>query len=194
MRGITPPTCCGRGRCITLPGLLCDLREEVAAGRRFYRLPTEAEWEYAARAGTSTIYFTGDDLASLQGFANVADQSLKTTDPQRGGIVPWDDGFPKTAPVGSFKPNAFGLYDMLGNVNEWCEDYRDFDYYKVSPHDDPTGPKTGRMRVARGGGWGTGINRCGFRYGYMPYFRGEEMGVRIVCEIHPGATFEPSAE
>jgi formylglycine-generating enzyme required for sulfatase activity len=87
------------------------------------RLPTAAEWDRAARAGTTTAYFTGDSPASLEGYANVADRSLLRTlgDPEyasRG--FAFDDGEPFTSPVGEFKPNAWGLYDMLGNVFQWC--------------------------------------------------------------------------
>ena len=92
------------------------------SGRRV-RLPTAAEWDRAARAGTTTAYFTGDSPASLEGYANVADRSLLRTlgDPEyasRG--FAFDDGEPFTSPVGEFKPNAWGLYDMLGNVFQWC--------------------------------------------------------------------------
>ncbi len=86
-------------------------------------MPTEAEWDRAARAGTTTVYFTGDSLASLEGYANVADRSSLRTlghpDYASGGF-PFDDGYPFTSPVGKFKPNAWGLYDMLGNVSQWC--------------------------------------------------------------------------
>ena len=95
----------------------------AAKSGRAVRLPTVQEWERATRAGTSTAYFSGDDPSSLDGYANVADRSLRraTADPDSasGGFA-FDDGFPFTSPVGSFKPNPWGLYDMIGNIFQWC--------------------------------------------------------------------------
>jgi formylglycine-generating enzyme len=90
---------------------------------RHVRLPTDIEFETAMRAGTTSAFFTGDSPATLRGYANVADQSLQRTvrDPNYGsGWFPFDDGYPFTSPVGSFKPNNWGLYDMIGNVFQWC--------------------------------------------------------------------------
>jgi formylglycine-generating enzyme required for sulfatase activity len=121
-----------------------------------YRLPTEAEWEYACRAGTTTRYYSGDDPETLANVGNVADAAVKAqfADPKYTNKA--NDGYVLTAPVGKFKPNAFGLYDMYGNAWQWCADWCGEDYYGTSPVDDPTGPETGQVRVLRGGSWNTG--------------------------------------
>ena len=107
--------------------------EEKAAGR-VYRLPTEAEWEYACRAGTSTAFHYGDSLASDQANFN---GTYPAGDSKRGPYLR------RTAKVGSYRPNAFGLYDMHGNVAEWCADWYDPQYYLDSPEEDPLGPPFG---------------------------------------------------
>jgi formylglycine-generating enzyme required for sulfatase activity len=119
---------------------------------RSYRLPTEAEWEYACRAGTTTRYFCGDDPESLAAVGNIADGTLKARYPKLGTIRA-RDGYIYTAPVGRFQPNAFGLYDLHGNVWEWCSDGYDGRYYEASPLEDPPGPAGASLRVNRGYGW-----------------------------------------
>src|SRR5439155_6801275 len=116
-----------------------------------YRLPTEAQWEFACRAGTITNFSSGSDPSSLQGVANIPDATPRTAEPSITWAQPWSDGFTFTAPVGSLKSNAFGLFDMHGNACEWCEDFYDANYYAISPNSDPPGPVTGRERVFRGG-------------------------------------------
>ena len=116
-----------------------------------YRLPTEAEWEYACRAGTTTRYYSGDDPETLAQVGNVADAALKAKFPEAKYTIKANDGYVFTAPVGKFKPNAFGLYDMHGNAFQWCADWYGEDYYGKSPADDPTGPDSGYFRVLRGG-------------------------------------------
>jgi formylglycine-generating enzyme required for sulfatase activity len=118
-----------------------------------YRLPTEAEWEYACRAGTTTRYFSGDDPETLAKVGNVADAAIQAQFPAWKLTIKANDGYAFTAPVGKFKPNAFGLYDMHGNAWQWCEDRYGGDYYATSPTDDPTGPNFGDSRVIRGGSW-----------------------------------------
>ena len=118
-----------------------------------YRLPTEAEWEYAARAGTTTRYVSGDDPESLLRVANVLDASARQRFPSLKLGTRGSDGFAMLAPVGSLQPNSFGLCDMHGNVWEWCSDWYDANYYRDSPTRDPQGPPAGRMRVFRGGCW-----------------------------------------
>ncbi|MGD0897395.1 MAG: formylglycine-generating enzyme family protein [Thermoguttaceae bacterium] len=123
-----------------------------------YRLPTEAEWEYACRAGTTTRYYSGDDPETLTKVGNVADATLKARMPGANHTIKASDGYVFTSPVGSFRPNAFGLYDMHGNAWQWCSDYfrARSNYYAASPVDDPIGPDSGSGRVLRGGSWNDG--------------------------------------
>ncbi len=156
-------------------------------GRR-YRLPTEAEWEYACRAGTRTRYSTGDDPASLRGSANVFDQRTAAYWPQwKAMALPADDGFTFTAPVGSGAPNAWGLYDMHGNAWEWVADWHADDYYAHSPVDDPQGPADGTVRVRRGGSWHTWpfYARAAYRNWNAPDTRYTLVGIRLVREDGP---------
>ncbi len=128
-----------------------------------YRLPTEAEWEYACRAGTTTRYYHGDDPEGLSEVGNVADATAKSKFSDWVTIA-GRDGYVFTAPVGKYKANGFGLYDMHGNVWEWCADWYDEKYYEASPVDDPTGPTGGSYRVIRGGGWGVDAWDCRAAY------------------------------
>ena len=118
-----------------------------------YRLPTEAEWEYACRAGTTTRYASGDELEVLASAGNTADETAKEKFPDWNWAIASRDGYIYTAPVGRFGPNAFGLFDMEGNVWELCSDGYSADYYKQSPIDDPSGAVGASVRVIRGGGW-----------------------------------------
>jgi formylglycine-generating enzyme len=118
-----------------------------------YRLPTEAEWEYACRAETITRYYSGDDPETLANVGNVADATARAKFPDWKYTIKASDGYVFTAPVGKFKPNAFGLYDMHGNAWQWCSDRYDEEYYAKSPTDDPIGTDSGADRVLRGGSW-----------------------------------------
>jgi formylglycine-generating enzyme required for sulfatase activity len=157
--------------------LLSDLPEERAAGRQ-YRLPTEAEWEYACRAGTTTTFNTGDTL-----------------EPHQARFATTNRSSPKpTAPVGSYPPNAWGLFDMHGNVWEWTSDWFSANYFRDSPVDDPQGPETGTHHTLRGGSASVQAHEC------RSSCRGEaaedspedppagrfailgDFGVRVVCQ------------
>src|SRR5262249_4326336 len=122
---------------------LSHLPEEKAAGRA-YRLPTEAEWEYACRAGTATPFAQGLSLSGAQ--ANF-DGGFPYGGGERGRSLQ------KTTRVGSYPANNFGVHDLHGNVWEWCADWLDSLYYAASPKRDPQGPAAGQLRVLRGGSW-----------------------------------------
>jgi formylglycine-generating enzyme required for sulfatase activity len=146
------------------------------------RLPTEAEWEYACRAGTTTrYYYSGDDPETLAKVGNVADAAAKAKFPEWKYAIKANDGYVFTSPVGKFKPNAFGLYDMHGNAWQWCADWYGAEYYAASPADDPTGPDTGHVRVLRGGSWVSrpGDSRSATRYWGIPVFWGGNAGFRV---------------
>jgi formylglycine-generating enzyme required for sulfatase activity len=118
-----------------------------------YRLPTEAEWEYACRAGTETKYFFGNDSSKLKNYAWLDENSSG-----------------KPHPVGQKKPNPWGLYDMSGNVWQWCNDFYQVDYYQQSPEENPKGPDAGETKVVRGGAWKFSADSCrsGYRYNEDP--------------------------
>jgi formylglycine-generating enzyme required for sulfatase activity len=150
-----------------------------------YRLPTEAEWEYACRAGTTGMFSVGNTFDALDGIANVADQSTKRIG-QNFAVATFEDGFQFTAPAGKLKTNGFGLADMHGNVWEWCGDW--YDTKEYSKHagvtvEDPNGPSLGvSNRVLRGGGWFRAPVYCrsAGRSGLTPDFRLYDLGFRVL--------------
>lgn len=147
---------------------LADMNRKVPAPAGYvFRLPTEAEWEFVCRAGAKTRYPNGNDPAGLKFMAWFKDNS----------------DF-KTHPVGQRQPNAWGVYDMLGNVAEWCADW----LAPFSPTEtaDPTGPAKGSHRVIRGGSFADVSERisCSFRGGVPPSFRHGYVGFRVVCAVN----------
>jgi formylglycine-generating enzyme required for sulfatase activity len=145
--------------CAKLSGLPAE-----KGARRVYRLPTEAEWEYACRAGTSTAYSFGNTLSTTQ--ANTG------------------SAHPRPVRVGSYKPNAWGLHDMHGNLWELTADWYDQDYYGKSPKKDPYCSKPGRWRMARGGAWPNDVSsaRCAYR-GWTSLGGAYHIGFRVACTI-----------
>ena len=150
------------------------------------RLPTESEWEYAARAGTATCWWTGNEKETLDGAVNICDLFYRNN----GGEQDWeyeewlDDGFKHHAPVGSFLPNPFGLHDVCGNVIEWCQDSHGD--YLLTPKDGSAHESTSHTRrISRGGGWSDEAYYCrsacryytdrGTRHGFL--------GLRPACSL-----------
>jgi formylglycine-generating enzyme required for sulfatase activity len=163
---------------------LSALPEEKRAGRT-YRLPSEAEWEYACRAGTTTPFNVGDTLSSKQANFN---GNFPYGGAEKGPFLR------RTAKVGSYPPNAWGLYDMHGNVYEWCNDWYDPDYYKKSPKENPKGPEKGVVPtgfrsdffvVVRGGCWLDEGRACrsGRRFRLQQSEPYRWTGFRVACGV-----------
>jgi len=146
-----------------------------------YRLPTEAEWEYAARAGSIQSRYWGNNPNEACKYANVADITAKKTWNKWTSFA-CDDGYAVAAPVGSFMSNGYGLYDMLGNVWEWCDDVYNSEAYTKLPKDNPDYGGAGEYRVMRGGGWSNGPLgiRSSHRVGLSPDFGHHALGFRVV--------------
>lgn len=157
--------------------------EPALGGKPRYVLPTESEWEYAARAGSTTEFFWGDDAADGAKYLNAADESGSSTGRKWTAAFPFNDGFVASSPVGSFEPNAWGLYDMLGNVWEWCADR--FGAYGTTAVVDPQGAAFGDYRVLRGGGWDAApaLARCAYRGANLPDACNANYGFRVAIVL-----------
>ena len=144
-------------------------RLNAAAGDSLYRLPSEAEWEYACRAGMPTRWSFGDDESELRYYAWYAANA-------------WAMSEEYAHAVGTKCPNPWGLYDMHGNVWEWVQDWFSYDYYNSSPRVDPLGPSTGSLRVVRGGAFDCNARliRSAYRGYASPDSRFYWLGVRLV--------------
>jgi formylglycine-generating enzyme required for sulfatase activity len=145
-----------------------------------FSLPTEAEFELALRSGNDSQFYWGDQSGGVEGRENVKDLSGRSLFGWQPSF-PLDDGHPWPAPVRTYRPNPLGLYDMGGNVFEWCSDW--YGTYLDQPQTDPQGPATGSERVYRGGGWRSALaaHRSAARWGYNLVNRSNTLGFRVVA-------------
>ena len=159
-----PVECVSWNDCQTFVNKLNDLLAGQLPGGRRFRLSTEAEWEYAARGGNRSGSTQYSGSSSIDNVAWYDSNSGSTTHPVKGK-----------------SPNELGLYDMSGNVWEWCNDWYSSDYYSNSPRNNPQGPSSGSNRVLRGGSWYYGARGCrvAYRDSYSPGLSNNNNGLRL---------------
>ena len=179
-----PVDCCSYDQALGSDSFIVRLRQ--ISGISGFTFPTEAQWEFACRAGEGAALYNGQNLSDKSKDANLgllARYDYTSGEGEIGNLAPQNSG-PEMASalVGSYAPNAWGLYDMLGNVLEWCVDWYQDDLRTVDP---ATGPTSGNQRVVRGGWHHTKANgcRCAWRTGYPPNAAWAEHGFRVACPI-----------
>lgn len=195
---------------------LTDRPEENGAGRS-YRLPTEAEWEFACRAGCGEDVFPGKESGDISDYAWFVGSARSRAQPMQGFRDPFEafdasrsrstrgrvqETRANSHTVGLKQPNAFGLHDMYGNVWEMCADWYGEDYYRSSPEADPPGPSSGRFKVTRGGAWNSDPSVAVPRSGLQPFHRGgiepkgsrDFVGFRVACDVPDRTPSEASPQ
>lgn len=174
-----------------VPGNGCTLVDlKIDLTKSGFRLPTEAEWEYACRAGSTTDFYWGKDYDSTLYPINEDDScEIDSYIVWHGNAYNESTGEPYGAsPVAGKLPNSFGLYDMIGNVQEWCNDRYSIDYYSTSPKLEPTGPETGGFKIVKGGAWRyvcpkVWLYRSSVRWGFLPEIKLRAAGFRVVLQL-----------